>query len=180
VVHADVLGLSSPADVSVQRFQHADARHHGRAVEFDNQKQGFYVHPENANEVFKTLQKIRHTLAHGGQISSVIDDLPCSQEEALNKLAFVTWSAISMMFNKADPNPAAPLDFGLVENFARRKIERRHVVVGMLGGDPENPDIKAFPVDLALAATLEMILCPTAPPALADPAAHRCPLIEVI
>jgi hypothetical protein len=51
-----------------------------------------------------------------------------------------------MMFNKADPNPDAPLDFGLVENFARRKIVGgAHVVVGMLGGDPENPDIKAFP-----------------------------------
>jgi hypothetical protein len=112
------------------------------------------VHPENPDEVFKTLQKIRHTLAHGGQISSVIDDLPCSQEQALNKLAFVTWNAISGMFSKPDPDPSAPLDFGLVENFARRKIVgSAHVVVGM-GGDPEKPNIEDFPkVDLSLNRT---------------------------
>jgi hypothetical protein len=103
------------------------------------------VHPENSDEVFKTLQKIRHTLAHGGQISSVIGDLPCSEGQALNKLAFVTWSAIYMMFGKPDPVPDAPLDFGLVENFARRKIiGSAHVVVGM-GGNPENPSINDFP-----------------------------------
>jgi hypothetical protein len=28
-------------NVSVQRPQHADARHHGRAAEFDDQQQGF-------------------------------------------------------------------------------------------------------------------------------------------
>ncbi len=112
------------------------------------------VHPENSGEVFGTLQKIRHTLAHGGQISSVIDDLPCTKEQALNKLAFVTWNAISIMFSKPDPNPDAPLDFGLVENFARRKIvASAHVVVGM-GGDPERPNIKDFPkVDLSLNRT---------------------------
>jgi hypothetical protein len=109
------------------------------------------VHPENSGEVFKTLQKIRHTLAHSGQISSVIDDLPCSEEEALNKLAFVTWNAIGKMFSQPDLDPSAPLDFGLVENFSRRRIVgSAHVVVGM-GGDPEKPNIKDFPkVDLSL------------------------------
>jgi hypothetical protein len=109
------------------------------------------VHPEDSDEVFKTLQKIRHTLAHGGLISHVIDDLPCSGEQALNKLAFVTWQAISNMFSKPDPDPNTPLDFGYVDNFARRKIVGgAHMVIGM-GGDPNNPDIKDVPkVDLSV------------------------------
>ena len=34
--------IEYPLDVSVQRPQHADARHHGRAVELGDQEQGFY------------------------------------------------------------------------------------------------------------------------------------------
>jgi hypothetical protein len=33
--------IKLPLDVSVQRSQHADARHHRRAVEFNDEKQGF-------------------------------------------------------------------------------------------------------------------------------------------
>jgi hypothetical protein len=36
-----VRGIKLPHEASVQRSQHADARHHGRAVELDDQKQGF-------------------------------------------------------------------------------------------------------------------------------------------
>jgi hypothetical protein len=55
------------------------------------------------------------------------------------------------MFIKPDPDPHTPLDFGYVDNFARRKIVgSAHMVVGM-GGDPNNPDIKDFPkVDLSV------------------------------
>jgi hypothetical protein len=34
--------IEYPLDLSVQCPQHASARHHGRAVEFDDQEQGFY------------------------------------------------------------------------------------------------------------------------------------------
>jgi hypothetical protein len=49
------------------------------------------VHPAGADEIFKTLQLIRHTLMHGGRIISVVDRLPCDEQQAVNKLAFVTW-----------------------------------------------------------------------------------------
>jgi hypothetical protein len=35
-------GIKLPLDVSVQCSQQANTRHHGRAVEFDDQEQGFY------------------------------------------------------------------------------------------------------------------------------------------
>lgn len=43
------------------------------------------VHPDNAEEIFKTLQLIRHTLMHGGRISSLQGQLPCTDQEAVNK-----------------------------------------------------------------------------------------------
>jgi hypothetical protein len=59
-----------------------------------------------------------------------------------------------MMFSKPDPNPDAPLDFGLVENFSRRKIVgSADIVVGM-GGDPDDPNIADFPkFDLSVSRT---------------------------
>ncbi len=35
-------GIKLPHDVSVQCSQHANARHHGRPIELDHQKQRFY------------------------------------------------------------------------------------------------------------------------------------------
>lgn len=132
---------NGPLYCEVCNKQPVHARYAGEAIKLLIER----VHPKDSDEVFKTLQKIRHTLAHGGRISHVIGDLPCSEEQALNKLAFVTWNAISLMFNKPDPDPSAPLDFGYVDNFARRKIVgSAHMVFGR-GGDPNNPDIKDFP-----------------------------------
>ena len=34
-------GIKLPLNVSIQCSQHADARHHGRAVELDDKEQGF-------------------------------------------------------------------------------------------------------------------------------------------
>jgi hypothetical protein len=67
------------------------------------------VHPDSSGEIFKTLQMIRHTLMHGGRISSIISRLPCDEQQAVTKLAFITWQAISRTFTKPDP-PDAPLD----------------------------------------------------------------------
>ena len=63
------------------------------------------VHPEKADEVFKGLQLIRHTLMHGGQPASVLDRLPWNEQQALNKLAAVAWHAIGLMFCSPDPRP---------------------------------------------------------------------------
>jgi hypothetical protein len=46
------------------------------------------VHPHNCAEVFETLQKMRHTLMHGERLEAVADELPCTEEQAVNKLAY--------------------------------------------------------------------------------------------
>jgi hypothetical protein len=104
------------------------------------------VHPENAEEVFKTLQLIRHTLMHGGRLSSVADQLPCNEQQALNKLAFVAWHAIGLMFGKPDPRPETPLTFGYCDNLVRRTLVAGvRVVTTLLRGDPNNPQLADFP-----------------------------------
>lgn len=111
------------------------------------------VHPEDANEIFRALQKIRHTLMHGGRIASVIDELPCDEQQAANKLAFVTWQAIGMMFSKPDPRSDKPFTFGYTDNVVRRKIiAGAHIRTSLLyKGDPNHPQIEHFPeVQLSL------------------------------
>lgn len=104
------------------------------------------VHPENAEEVFKTLQLVRHTLMHGGRIASVADQLPCNEQQVLNKLAFVAWHAIGLMFGKPDPRPETPLTFGFCDNLARRTLVAGvRVVTTLLRGDPNNPQLADFP-----------------------------------
>jgi hypothetical protein len=104
------------------------------------------VHPDNAEQIFKTLQLIRHTLMHGGRISSVQDQLPCTDQEALNKLAFVTWQAISRMFGKPDPRPEEPLNFGYCDNLVRRTVSFGvHIKTTLVRGDPNNPRLADFP-----------------------------------
>jgi hypothetical protein len=73
------------------------------------------VHPEGADEIFNTLQTIRHTLMHGGRISSVISELPRDEQEAVNKLAFVTWQAISIMFSKPDTASTEELNLDMLK-----------------------------------------------------------------
>jgi hypothetical protein len=63
------------------------------------------VHPENANEIFDTLGKIRHTLVHGDRLRSIESELPCTTEEAINTLAFITWNSIGLMHSRPDPLP---------------------------------------------------------------------------
>jgi hypothetical protein len=104
------------------------------------------VHPENAEELFKTLQLIRHTLMHGRRIASVLDQLPCNEQQAVNKLAFVTWQAIGQMFSRPDPRPETPLTFGYCDNLVRRTLVAGvHIVATLVRGDPNNPQLADFP-----------------------------------
>ena len=53
-------------------------RYPGEAIQQTIQR----VHPQTSDEIFSTLQTIRHSLMHGGRISSVIDKLPCDEQQA--------------------------------------------------------------------------------------------------
>lgn len=106
------------------------------------------VHPKGAEEIFKALQTIRHTLMHGGRIESVIDELPCTAEQAINKLAFITWHSMDVMFSNPDPQKeAGPLHFGYLDSFVRRTlVAGAHVKTTLkAGGDPNDPRLADFP-----------------------------------
>ena len=103
------------------------------------------VHPDNSIEVAETLLSIRHTLMHGNRISSVINDLPCTDMQAINKLGMITWRAISSMFSKNDPRPAEALSFGLPMNLVRESLVIEQEVFAEIPGDPNNPKISDFP-----------------------------------
>jgi hypothetical protein len=103
------------------------------------------VHPQGADEVSRTLERIRHTLMHGARIDAIIDQLPCNQFEAVNKLAYVTWHAIALMFDNPDPRPDEPLQLGYVDNLVRQTIVGGAVMVVRLPGDPNAPALRDFP-----------------------------------
>ena len=80
------------------------------------------VQPTEAEEIFQALQSIRHTLMHGGRISSIRDQLPCDEQQAVNKLAFVTWQTIFRMFSNPDLPGRKPFSFGYCDNLVRRPL----------------------------------------------------------
>jgi hypothetical protein len=102
------------------------------------------VQPHQPDEVFQVLQRIRHTLMHGGRIAD-IPDLPCSDQQAVNKLGVITWNAIAFMANKTDdPRPEAPLTFGVPDHYVRRKlVATAHMRLRL--PNPDNPNIADFP-----------------------------------
>jgi hypothetical protein len=103
------------------------------------------VHPQGSDEVFQILQRIRHALMHGGRIAD-IRDLPCDDQQAVDKLAFVTWNAIGLTANQAgDPRRGTELNFGVPEHFARRVIVANVHIRVPLPGDPDNPRFADFP-----------------------------------
>ena len=111
------------------------------------------VHPEDAEVIFKSLQLIRHTLMHGGRISSIRDQLPCDEQQAVNKLAFVTWQLIFRMFSSPDPRAEEPFNFGYCDNLVRRTLSFGvHIKTTLKGGDPSNPRLADFPY-VQIAAT---------------------------
>ncbi len=96
-------------------------------------------------EIFSTLQRIRHTLMHGDRISSVIDSLPCTQDEALNSLCHITQTALEEMFSVPAPQPARRLVMGRSSDVTRKKlVVTMHASVGM-GGDRDNPEFDQVP-----------------------------------
>lgn len=99
----------------------------------------------NSEEVFKTLQKIRHTILHGERITSVIDSLPCSQEEAVNALSHITQSALLEIFTTDNEHAPAKVMLARSDDITRRKlIVSMHASVGM-GGDIDNPSFDKIP-----------------------------------
>ena len=86
---------------------------------------------------------------HGGRIAS-IDSLPCTAEEAVDKLAWITWLAIDLMF-KPDPEPEQPFHFGYTDSIVRRRLIAAVQIRTTLlpGSDPQNPKLSDFPtIDL--------------------------------
>ena len=107
------------------------------------------VSPPGADhdELYSTLIKIRNTLHHGRRIRSIIDKLPCTQEEALNVLANLAWRAITRLSNDAaDPLPDAPLTFALIEDVQNNVMIMSSVVgTRFEEGDPNNPVLSDAP-----------------------------------
>jgi hypothetical protein len=58
-------------------------------------------YPKNADEMFKPLELIRHTLMHGGRIASLAGKLPGDAQSAVNIMAYVSWHALLLMFRKS-------------------------------------------------------------------------------
>ncbi len=99
----------------------------------------------NGEEVFKTLQKIRNTLLHGDRISSVIDSLPCTQEQAVNALGHITQSALMGIFTTPNENAPKKVMLAQSDDLTRKKlIVSMHAAVGM-GGDIDNPSFEHIP-----------------------------------
>jgi hypothetical protein len=103
------------------------------------------VFPKNSKEVFDALQTIRHTLMHGGRIASVLSKLPFDDQTAVNTLAVITWRALGQMFDKPDPRPDTPLNFGDPESVVRRTLVAGAKFVTRLKGDPNDPQLRDIP-----------------------------------
>jgi hypothetical protein len=103
------------------------------------------VHPKDVDEIFGTLQLIRHTLMHGGRIEAFRNQLPCSSQEAIDKLAAITRQAIGLMFSNPDPDGPQPLTIGVVPTVVRRRIVGSAYIQTAMRGNPEEPDIRDFP-----------------------------------
>jgi len=55
-----------------------------------------------ATQVFvEVLASFRPAVGHGKSVDDVADQLPCTAEQAVNKLARITHSALFLMFNEA-------------------------------------------------------------------------------
>jgi hypothetical protein len=106
------------------------------------------VHPNDAATLFETLQQIRHTLMHGGRISSLESELPCTPAQAIRKLGWITWNAIFLMFKPLEfSDENEKIHFGQVDDLTHRTlVGEAHVRTMLLeGGDPNNPQLKYFP-----------------------------------
>jgi hypothetical protein len=106
------------------------------------------VHPQGAAEIFAALQKIRHAFMHGERIDSVAHELPCSPEQAIDKLAFIAWQALSKLFDVAQEIEPRTLVFGRPDSFVRRTLSMGvHIqtTIPDRSDEPGVPDVDRFP-----------------------------------
>jgi hypothetical protein len=99
------------------------------------------------DELFSTLAKIRNTLQHGRRFNSIVDQLPCTQEQALDVLAHIAWRAVTRLGNEAaDPMPDEPLTFAMIEGVQNNVMVMSSVVgTRFEKGDPNNPVLSDAP-----------------------------------
>lgn len=96
-------------------------------------------------DVFSVLQKIRHTLLHGDRVSSVITELPCTEEQAVNALCHITQEAMASLFTETNPNPSGRLVMARRSDVTRKNlVMTTEASVGMRG-DPDNPQYEDVP-----------------------------------
>lgn len=116
------------------------------------------VSPPDADhdELYDTLTKIRNTLQHGRRLHSILDKLPCSQEQALNVLASIAWRAITRLGNEAaDPMPEEALTFAMIENVQNNVMVMTSIVgTRFEKGDPNNPVLSDAP-DIKISMVIE-------------------------
>lgn len=104
------------------------------------------VHPKDSDEVFEALQLVRHSLMHGSILDSVQAQLPCTGEQAVETLAYVSWQAIGLMFSESDPHPNETMALGQSEQLIRKTmVASARVRTTLLRGDPNDPRIEDFP-----------------------------------
>jgi len=101
--------------------------------------------PENPDDVFDALQKIRHTIMHGDRLSSIEAQLACTVDEAVTKLAQIAWNAIAVLFDDSRATPPQPLMFGQPETMLRRTVFAALDVMIELLRDHDYPRIENFP-----------------------------------
>lgn len=101
---------------------------------------------ENPDEVFETLQQIRHTLMHGDRLQSIEHELPCTVDQAVTKLAHITWNAIGALFDASRGTaPQQSLMFGHPQTVLRRTLVASVDVLTELLRDHDSPKIENFP-----------------------------------
>lgn len=115
------------------------------------------VDPAHGSDVFETLQKVRHTLLHGNRIESIVAELPCNPQQAVDTLARVTWWAIWLMFDKPDPAKDRDLALGYSDTVVRASlIASIHMETTLLpGADIDHPRLEDFPTPTLTMESLE-------------------------
>lgn len=99
------------------------------------------------DELYKTLIKIRNTLHHGRRLHSIIGELPCTEEQALNAVANIAWRAITRLADEdADPEPDGIFSFIAIEDVTNNVMVVSSVIgTKFLRGDPNNPQLSDAP-----------------------------------
>ena len=101
----------------------------------------------NKDELSKTLFKIRNTLQHGRRMASIIDTLPCTEEQAVNVMARIAWRAIARLADSdADTELEEPLSFIIQDEVHRRTmVMTANIVTQLMGTEHDNPKMENAP-----------------------------------